>query len=323
MVAGYQSHATLGLALLRRAQATGALVGRWVTADEAFGLIPTFRDALDAEGYWYVVEVPCTTPVFTAPPHTHTRTHAHTHTRTHAHTHTRSRGAWPRPPPHVRSRSSRRRSRCRQAPPRCRPTSGRRSPSPRARRGHRRTNSRLRGPARMGEPGGGARARRLAGPAPQPGWPRTPGFPLQCPRRHAPPDAGAGGRHPLDGGNQVPDHQRPRRPGRVRGAQLARVAPPRHAVSARQRLSPLPPAGLGGSGGKKEDAAAPNSATATAPRLSVTRPQVARVLRERLPQRRWTHADLRHWLAETRCHNARATASHAKRRRLQVHQLSL
>lgn len=67
---GYQSQAELGLALLRRARAIGALVGRWVTADEAFGQVPTWRDALDAEGWWYLAEVPCTTPVFTAPPRT-------------------------------------------------------------------------------------------------------------------------------------------------------------------------------------------------------------------------------------------------------------
>ncbi len=69
--AGYRSQADLGLALLRRARDTGALVGRWVTADAAFGQVPTFRDALDADGWWYVAEVPCTTPVFTAPPTTH------------------------------------------------------------------------------------------------------------------------------------------------------------------------------------------------------------------------------------------------------------
>jgi len=69
--AGYQSQADLGLALLRRARATDALVGRWVTADEAFGQLPTVRDALDTEGWRYVAEVPCTTPVFIAPSTTH------------------------------------------------------------------------------------------------------------------------------------------------------------------------------------------------------------------------------------------------------------
>jgi len=65
---GYQSQAALGLALLRRARAVGALSGRWVTADAGFGVLPTFRDALDAEGWRYVVEVASTTRVFTAPP---------------------------------------------------------------------------------------------------------------------------------------------------------------------------------------------------------------------------------------------------------------
>ena len=69
--AAYQSQADLGLALLRRARDTDALVGRWVTADEAFGQLPTFRDALDTEGWRYVAEVPCTTPVFIAPSTTH------------------------------------------------------------------------------------------------------------------------------------------------------------------------------------------------------------------------------------------------------------
>jgi SRSO17 transposase len=36
----------------------------WVTADEGYGQVPSFRDTLDAEGWWYVVEVPCTTRVF-------------------------------------------------------------------------------------------------------------------------------------------------------------------------------------------------------------------------------------------------------------------
>jgi SRSO17 transposase len=70
LAAGYQSQVDLGLGLLRRAQATGALLGRWVTADEAFGQVPSFRDALDADGCWYVAEVPCTTPVFAAAPRT-------------------------------------------------------------------------------------------------------------------------------------------------------------------------------------------------------------------------------------------------------------
>jgi hypothetical protein len=46
----------------------------------------------------------------------------------------------------------------------------------------------------------------------------------------------------------------------------------------------------------------------------VTRPQISRVLREVLPHRRWTHAALLTWLTATQERNARAKASHAKRR---------
>jgi len=60
----YQSKAELALASLRQARQAGHLAGRWVTADEEYGQVPTFRDSLDAEGWRYVLEVPCTTPVF-------------------------------------------------------------------------------------------------------------------------------------------------------------------------------------------------------------------------------------------------------------------
>jgi SRSO17 transposase len=61
---GYQSKAELGLALLRAARKRGHLTAPWVTADEGYGQVPSFRDTLDVEGWWYVVEVPCTTRVF-------------------------------------------------------------------------------------------------------------------------------------------------------------------------------------------------------------------------------------------------------------------
>ena len=67
---GYQGQAELALALLRRARAGGALAGQWVTADEAFGEVPDFRDALDGAGWRYVLEVPATTPVFPRPAQT-------------------------------------------------------------------------------------------------------------------------------------------------------------------------------------------------------------------------------------------------------------
>ncbi|HWE62459.1 MAG TPA: IS701 family transposase, partial [Chloroflexota bacterium] len=66
---GYQSKAQLGLAMLRQARATGHLAGNWVAGDDAYGMVPTLRDALDSEGWRYVLDVPATTPVFTQWPH--------------------------------------------------------------------------------------------------------------------------------------------------------------------------------------------------------------------------------------------------------------
>jgi len=63
----YQSIVELGLSMLHQARTAGHLMGRWVTADEAYGKVPTFRDALDADEWLYVLEVPCSQPVFTQP----------------------------------------------------------------------------------------------------------------------------------------------------------------------------------------------------------------------------------------------------------------
>jgi hypothetical protein len=46
----------------------------------------------------------------------------------------------------------------------------------------------------------------------------------------------------------------------------------------------------------------------------LTRPQVSRILRELLPHRSWTDAELLEWLGETQERNARAKLSHIKRR---------
>jgi SRSO17 transposase len=62
---GAQSLAELGLAMLRQARVAGHLQGHWVAGDDAYGKVPTLRDALDAEGWRYVLDVPETTPVFT------------------------------------------------------------------------------------------------------------------------------------------------------------------------------------------------------------------------------------------------------------------
>ena len=64
---GYQSKAELGLGLLRRAQRAGHLRTKWVTGDSGYGEVPTLRDALDAEGWLYVLEVPSNTYIFTQP----------------------------------------------------------------------------------------------------------------------------------------------------------------------------------------------------------------------------------------------------------------
>ena len=60
----YQSKAELGLQLLHQVRQAGHLTGNWVTADEDYGKVPSLRDALDAEGWWYVLEMPCNTHVF-------------------------------------------------------------------------------------------------------------------------------------------------------------------------------------------------------------------------------------------------------------------
>ncbi len=48
----------------------------------------------------------------------------------------------------------------------------------------------------------------------------------------------------------------------------------------------------------------------------ITRPQVARLLREFLPQRRWSRADLLAWLKATQQRNEAAKRSHYRRRLL-------
>jgi SRSO17 transposase len=63
----YQSIAELGLSMLHQARTAGHLMGRWVTADEAYGKVPTLRDTLDDDEWLYVLEVPCSQPVFAQP----------------------------------------------------------------------------------------------------------------------------------------------------------------------------------------------------------------------------------------------------------------
>lgn len=55
---------TLALALLAAARTRGHLQSRWVTADAGYGEVPSFRDAVEADGWQFVLEVPSTTRVF-------------------------------------------------------------------------------------------------------------------------------------------------------------------------------------------------------------------------------------------------------------------
>jgi SRSO17 transposase len=66
----YQTKPELGHALLQQARATGQLQSDWVTGDAGYGEIPSFRDALEADGWRYILEVPRTTRVFLEEPAT-------------------------------------------------------------------------------------------------------------------------------------------------------------------------------------------------------------------------------------------------------------
>ena len=61
----YRSKAELALDVLRQARQGGHWPADWLTADAGYGEVPSFCDALAAEGWRYVVEVPSTLTVFT------------------------------------------------------------------------------------------------------------------------------------------------------------------------------------------------------------------------------------------------------------------
>ena len=54
----YRSKTELALAMVERALARGHLKAEWVAGDDAFGVSPSFRDALAALGMHYVLDVP-------------------------------------------------------------------------------------------------------------------------------------------------------------------------------------------------------------------------------------------------------------------------
>ena len=149
----YQSKAELGLGLLRRARQVDALQAQWVTGDAGYGEVPTFRDALDADGWLYVLEVPSTTCVFTQPVQVAVPAWS-------------GRGRKPSQPQLVagepglaeRGRGGRQ------------PAAHRLADADRGRRGARRAHPSICGAASLGKPGGPARPRVLAAPAAGPGW---------------------------------------------------------------------------------------------------------------------------------------------------------
>ena len=59
----YRSKTELALEMLERARELGHLRAKWVAGDDAFGMSPSFREGLAAQGMWYVLDVPGGTTV--------------------------------------------------------------------------------------------------------------------------------------------------------------------------------------------------------------------------------------------------------------------
>ncbi|MGQ9533512.1 MAG: IS701 family transposase [Desulfotomaculales bacterium] len=64
----FQTKAEIALELLRQVRASGRFPARWLACDAAFGRDSAFRDAVAAQGYWYLARVPSDTHVFTEAP---------------------------------------------------------------------------------------------------------------------------------------------------------------------------------------------------------------------------------------------------------------
>ena len=65
---GYRSKTELALETLRRALELGHLRAGWVAADDAFGMSPSLREGLVAQGMRYVLDVPAGFMVWPAEP---------------------------------------------------------------------------------------------------------------------------------------------------------------------------------------------------------------------------------------------------------------
>ena len=61
---GFATKPALALAMVRQARLSGYLQARWVTGDAVYGGNPRFREELDGDGLWYLLEVPSTTGVW-------------------------------------------------------------------------------------------------------------------------------------------------------------------------------------------------------------------------------------------------------------------
>jgi SRSO17 transposase len=63
----YQSQGDIALDMLRAATERGHVHSRWVTGTSTFGWTSSFRDRLDAGGWWYMLEVPLSLGVAVTP----------------------------------------------------------------------------------------------------------------------------------------------------------------------------------------------------------------------------------------------------------------
>lgn len=64
----YRSKTELALEMLEAALALGHLQAGWVAGDDAFGMSPSYREALAALGMRYVLDVPAGFPVWPLEP---------------------------------------------------------------------------------------------------------------------------------------------------------------------------------------------------------------------------------------------------------------
>ena len=66
----FKTKPALALDMIRQAHASGLFPAGWVTGDDAFGGVPTFRDGLPQDLH-YLLDIPCSTLVWTERPETH------------------------------------------------------------------------------------------------------------------------------------------------------------------------------------------------------------------------------------------------------------